>query len=90
VRGPALFAARTGAPVWVAFCLRDRGGAQRYTVTFEPLPFEPTGDSEADAAALMGAYGRKLEEAVRAASEQYFWQHRRWKKRPVEEPVSDG
>ena len=76
--------------MWVAFCLREEGPHQRYTVTFEPLPFAPEGDADADAAALMGAYGQKLEEAVKAAPEQYFWQHRRWKKRPVEEPVSDG
>lgn len=90
VRGPALFAARTGAPVWVAFAVRDPGPNQRYTVTFEPLPFAPTGDTEADAATLMGAYGRILERAIRVAPEQYFWQHRRWKKRPVEEPPPQG
>ena len=88
-RGPALFAARTGAPVWVAFAVRDRGRDQRYTVTFEALPFAPTGSPEEDAAALMGAYARRLEEAVQAAPEQYFWQHRRWKRAPAEEPSSE-
>jgi len=88
-RGPALFAARTGAPVWVAFALSDRGPKQHYTVTFEHLPFVPTGDAEEDAATLMGVYGRRLEDAVRAAPEQYFWQHRRWKRRPEEEPASE-
>jgi len=88
-RGPALFAARTGAPVWVAFATRDPGPDQRYTVTFEPLPFSPTGQAEEDAATLMGAYARVLEDAIRSAPEQYFWQHRRWKRRPGEEPASE-
>ncbi len=90
VRGPALFAARAGAPVWVAFATRDAGPVQRYTVTFKPLPFVSTGHGDQDARALMGAYASRLEEAVKAAPEQYFWQHRRWKKRPPEEPRSKG
>jgi KDO2-lipid IV(A) lauroyltransferase len=91
VRGPARFAARTGAPVWIAFATRDAGSAQRYTVTFEPLPFLATGHPEDDAAKLMSAYARELEEAVRAAPEQYFWHHRRWKGQPgEEEPASEG
>jgi KDO2-lipid IV(A) lauroyltransferase len=89
VRGPALFAARTGAAVWVAFAVRDPGPGQRYTVTFEPLPFTPTGRPDVDAATLMGAYGRRLEKAIATAPEQYFWQHRRWKKGPAEEPASE-
>lgn len=89
-RGPALFAARSGAPAWLAFAIRDPGPGQRYTVTFEPLPFAPTGRPEADAEALMGAYARRLEEAVRAAPGQYFWQHRRWKAQGGEEPASEG
>jgi len=89
-RGPALFAARSGAPVWIAFATRDPGPGQRYTATFEPLPFEPTGRPDEDAATLMGAYARRLEEAVRASPEQYFWQHRRWKRAGGEEPPSGG
>jgi KDO2-lipid IV(A) lauroyltransferase len=88
-RGPALFAARSGAQVWLAFAIRDPGPGQRYTVTFERLRFEPTGSPEADASALMSAYARRLEEAVRAAPGQYFWQHRRWKAQGSEEPSSE-
>jgi KDO2-lipid IV(A) lauroyltransferase len=90
VRGPALFAHRTRAPVWTAFALRDPGLEQRYTVRFRPLPFEATGRSEEDTSVLMGAFGALLEEAIESAPEQYFWQHRRWKKRPPEEPRSEG
>jgi lauroyl/myristoyl acyltransferase len=38
----------------------------------------------------MGTYGRILEAAIRTAPEQYFWQHRRWKRRPGEEPRPEG
>jgi KDO2-lipid IV(A) lauroyltransferase len=89
-RGPALFAARSGAPVWLAFAVRDDGPRQRYTVTFERLSFAPTGRPDDDAATLMGAYARRLEDAVRAAPEQYFWHHRRWKAQGTEEPSSEG
>ena len=89
-RGPALFAIRSGAPVFVAFALRDRGWGQRYTVTFEALPFAPSGDLEEDIRALMVAYTRVLEAAILKDPDQYFWQHKRWKKRPAEEPWSES
>lgn len=89
-RGPALLAARTGAPVWVAFAIRDRRRQHRYNVTLEPLRFVATGDATEDVAALMEAYGRRLEEAVRATPEQYFWHHRRWKDPSAEEPGRQG
>lgn len=90
VRGPAVLAARTGARIWVGFATRDPGPEQRYTLRLEPLFVPATGRPADDAAALMGAYGSKLEEAVKSAPEQYFWQHRRWKKQPPEEPASEG
>jgi KDO2-lipid IV(A) lauroyltransferase len=90
-RGSALFALRAGAPVFVAFCLRDAGREPRYTLTFAHLvpmvplaPMAPTsagrtGDTEGAVIALLTAYGRALEEAIRTAPHQYFWHHRRWK-----------
>lgn len=89
-RGPALFAVRSGAPVFVAFALRDGGWPARYGIRFERLSLAPTGDVEEDVLALTRAYTRALEVAVQAAPEQYFWQHRRWKGAPAEEPVSDA
>jgi KDO2-lipid IV(A) lauroyltransferase len=84
-RGSALFALRAGAPVFVAFCLREEGREPRYTLTFAPLePMVPTstgrtGDTEGAVVALLTAYGQALEEAIRTAPHQYFWHHRRWK-----------
>jgi KDO2-lipid IV(A) lauroyltransferase len=89
-RGPALFAVLSGAPVFVAFAVREEGAAARYALDFQRLTLTPTSDLEGDVLALTRAYTLALEVAVRAAPEQYFWQHRRWKGAPAEEPVSDG
>jgi len=78
-RGSALFALRADAPVYVAFCLRERGREPRYTLTFDPLTVSRTGDGEGDVVALLAAYGKALEDAIERAPHQYFWHHRRWK-----------
>jgi len=88
-RGPALFAVRSGAPVFVGFALREQGVRARYRLAFERLDPPLSGDVEGDVHALLSAYGRALEKAVEAAPEQYFWQHRRWKGAPGEEPPSE-
>ena len=88
VRGPALFALRTGAPVFVGFAIRDPGWQQRYTLVAHRLEYEYNGDLEEDVRGLMTAYHSALEAAIREAPDQYFWQHKRWKTRPPEEQVS--
>jgi KDO2-lipid IV(A) lauroyltransferase len=85
-RGPALFALRTGAPIFLGLSLRLPGSDARYRVTLRPLPVRVTGDLDADVTRVTAAHTAALEEAVRAVPEQYFWQHRRWKTRPPEEP----
>jgi KDO2-lipid IV(A) lauroyltransferase len=83
-RGTALFALRTGAPVFVGMVKRKPGFPQRYRVTLDPVDFEPTGDLEKDVLLLTEAHTRCLERKVKEAPEQYFWQHRRWKTRPTQ------
>jgi KDO2-lipid IV(A) lauroyltransferase len=78
-RGAALFALRADVPVFVAFCLREVGTTPRYVVTFAPLPVTRSGDTDADARALLTSYVNALERAIESAPEQYFWHHRRWK-----------
>jgi KDO2-lipid IV(A) lauroyltransferase len=78
-RGAALFALRMEVPVFVAFCLRQPETTGGYNVSFEPLAVTRSGDTDTDVAALLTAYGARLEEAIRSAPEQYFWHHRRWK-----------
>jgi len=89
-RGPALFAMRSGAPVFVAFALREPGSLARYAVTFDALSYTPSGSADADVVSVLEAYGAALEAAIRRAPEQYFWQHRRWKNAPGPELAPDG
>jgi len=87
-RGAAVFALRTGVPVFMGFGSRLPGRVARYEVDLLPLHHEAQGEAEQDVAAFLAAYMRAVEEAVRAAPEQYLWQHKRWKTRPSEEPGS--
>lgn len=81
-RGPALFALRAGAPMFLGVSIREGGVPARYRVTVEHIGFTPSGDMERDVRALTEAHTAALERAIRQAPEQYFWQHRRWKTRP--------
>jgi KDO2-lipid IV(A) lauroyltransferase len=83
-KGAALFAVRTGAPLFVGVAKRRSGFPQRYRGTVRQIEFETTGDLEEDVFRLTKAHTEYLEERVREAPEQYFWQHRRWKTQPPE------
>ena len=85
-RGPALFALRAGAPMFVGYCLREPGWPPRYRLHMTRVDFVPSGDMEADEARLTEIHTAALEEGVRMAPEQYFWHHKRWKTRPPQEP----
>ncbi len=81
-RGPGVLALRSGARVFLGVAFRISGGEPAYEVRFEELPVERSGELDRDVQGLVQAYTSRLEEAVREAPEQYFWQHRRWKERP--------
>lgn len=81
-RGTALFALRTGSPLFLGIAKRMPGIPQRYRVTFERIDFTPSGEMERDVHRLTEAHTRHLERKVKETPEQYFWQHRRWKTRP--------
>lgn len=54
-----------------------------YRAVYEPpIPVAPTGDREADIAALTQALTSRIEAWVREAPEQWLWIHRRWKTQP--------
>jgi KDO2-lipid IV(A) lauroyltransferase len=82
---PAVVAERTGAPVVLAFMLRQADG--RYRVTIEgPFQFARTSDDrDADVLAFTAMLNERFERHVRAHPEQWFWVHRRWKTRPPAE-----
>ena len=57
---------------------RLRGVAFRVTV-YPPLELERSGDRHADAARIMLAINRRLEQWITERPDQWFWLHRRWK-----------
>lgn len=87
-RGPALFALRTGAPVYLGVALRQPGWKQRYRVVMERVRVEETGDLDADVVCLTREHTARLQHFVTENPGQYFWQHKRWKTRPPEERES--
>jgi len=84
-RGAAVFALRTGSPIFVGSVRRLPGASARYQVNLLPVEYQGTGDPEEDAHRLTQLHTWFLEREIRRAPEQYFWQHRRWKTRPPEE-----
>lgn len=83
-RGAAVFALRSDLPI--VFLAAIRQPDLRYQVHFEAVPLVRTGDKEHDVDATVLAYTQVLERYVRRFPEQYFWQHRRWRRQPEGTP----
>ena len=83
-RGAAVFALRFEVPVLFVTAVRRPDGL--YHVGVEPVEVERTGDRERDVDAIVLRYTQILESWVRRYPEQYFWQHRRWKRQPADTP----
>jgi Kdo2-lipid IVA lauroyltransferase/acyltransferase len=83
-RGPALFALRSGAPVFTIAAYRVPGEL-RYRVVLERVPVRRSGSLADDIVGLTADLAARLEAAIRLAPEQYFWFHRRWKTPPPAE-----
>jgi Kdo2-lipid IVA lauroyltransferase/acyltransferase len=73
----AALALRFDCDVLPARVERLEGAHFRLTV-FPPLPLPRSGDSHADAAAVMAQVNAILETWIRDRPEQWFWVHRRW------------
>lgn len=84
---PAVFADRTGAPVFLVLMHRLPGGRHRVTVE-GPIPFDRSGDRDADVAAFTAKLNRELERHVSAEPAFWYWIHRRWKTRPPHEAAA--
>jgi Kdo2-lipid IVA lauroyltransferase/acyltransferase len=78
-RGPALFAVKTGAPMFLATLLRK---GDRYEGTVQRVEVDRSGPLDDVVYNLTAEFTRMLEEVVREAPDQYLWLHRRWKTRP--------
>ncbi|MCC6316149.1 MAG: lysophospholipid acyltransferase family protein [Gemmatimonadaceae bacterium] len=83
-RGPAVLALRLETPVVFCAAVRQPGGKYRFLA--REIAVAQTGDREADVEATVVAFTRALEELVRQYPDQYFWQHRRWKRQPADTP----
>lgn len=83
-RGAAVFAVRYGVPVLFVAAIRQPSG--QYQLSVERVPVVNTGDRERDVDAIVARYTAVLERWVRSAPEQYFWQHRRWRRQPPGTP----
>jgi KDO2-lipid IV(A) lauroyltransferase len=84
-RGPAVFALRFEAPVLFVVVVRRPSG--RYAILIEPIAITPTGDREQDVDTIVATFTARLEQRVREFPEQYFWQHRRWRRQPPDTPA---
>jgi KDO2-lipid IV(A) lauroyltransferase len=84
-RGPAVFALRYGTPMLFLAMTRQPSG--RYLLQIEPVVVEPTGDKEQDVDAIVLRFTQMLEVKVRQYPDQYFWQHRRWRRQPPDTPL---
>ena len=81
-KGPALFALRTGAPVFLGVAVRKPGYPSRYRVIIERVPVGEGATSANATRDLTQRHVSKLEVRIRETPDQDFWQHRRWKTRP--------
>ncbi|MFT3839201.1 MAG: lysophospholipid acyltransferase family protein [Myxococcaceae bacterium] len=78
-RAAADLALRTGAKVVLGFCQRRDG---KYRLSMREVSAEGL-TGEEGARALTERLSAGIEEAVRAAPEQWVWMHRRWKSPPA-------
>ncbi len=83
-RGAAVFALRFQAPVLFVIALRKPNG--RYRLVVEAIEVTESGDKDRDVDSVVARFTETLEKWVRLAPEQYFWQHRRWRRQPDDTP----
>lgn len=84
-RGAAVFALRFNVPVLFVVAIRKPNG--KYRIVVEPIEAKSTGDREQDVDGIVTRFTQVLEKWVRAVPEQYFWQHRRWRRQPPDTPA---
>jgi len=79
--GPALLAARTGAPIVPLFITRQPDGSHTITI-HPPLGMQATGNDREDILANTRKITGVVEEQIRKYPAQWWWFHNRWKTRP--------
>ena len=81
-RSAARLALRMKAPIYVGAAVRSGRGFRFRVVLGERIAITPTGDVDADVAAVMTQVNRALERLILAWPEQYLWIHDRYRTRP--------
>lgn len=77
----AALAVKTGAVLLPGYAVLQPNG--RYRLVYDaPIRWTPSGDREADVAALTQRIATVIEGWVRETPEQWLWMHRRWKTQP--------
>lgn len=77
---PSLLSHRTGAPVLVAYCLRE---GKKFRLVYEPeLTLTSSGAPEERLLANTQMISNELERVIKGSPENWFWIHNRWKRKP--------
>lgn len=87
--GPAVLAIRSRAIVWPIFLLR-MGQGKFQVHLHEPLDCtQLTGKMQEKVKRVAEFYTQAVEQMVERYPEQWFWMHKRWRTRPLEEKNAD-
>ena len=80
VEGPALLHLKTGATILCAFIIR-LGRKKHKIVITPPITAAKIGNREEDVYQITQAFTKTIEDFVRKYPEQWWWPHKRWKKK---------
>jgi len=83
-KGPALLALKTGASIIFFAAIRQSDGTIK--VVFEPVDIDyQAGATEENIHDIIQRCTSRLEHYSRLYPDQWFWMHRRWKTRPIDD-----
>lgn len=83
-RGAAVFALRNKLPMLFIAAIRQPDLSYRFIV--RDVALSDADDREQAVDDTVRNYTKAIEDCVREHPEQYFWQHRRWKRQPPDTP----
>ncbi len=89
MKGMAVFAKLTGAPLVPACVLRQGWTRHRWEV-FAPVYPDPTLDREADVQRMTQHVFDLFDRQIRSHPDQYFWFNKRWILEPFAPPAADS
>ncbi|MDI6774445.1 MAG: lysophospholipid acyltransferase family protein [Verrucomicrobiota bacterium] len=81
-KGMALFAVRTGVPIFPAIATRE-GWTRHHFAVFDPVVPDAGLSEEEDVIRMTTAVLRLIDNAIRRNPEQWFWHNKRWILDPV-------